>query len=421
LIPFGSHGDVHPFMGLGKALQERGHHISCMAFDHFAPLVQSMGFELISYGEQGEYEKAIDNPDLWHPRRSFDVMVDGIGKGIEPIFEAIAERFVPGETVVIAGTLAFGARVAQDKLGVPTATVHLQPGVFRTEYAIPLMAGFEFLPKLPRIARRWFFKLITLLTDQKLSRKVNPIRARLGLAPARDIMFSWVNSPELVLGLFPDWFGPPQPDWPRQTELVGFPLFDETGVRTLSSELEDFLKSGEPPIIFTPGSAMKHAHAYFEVAVEACRRLKRRGLLLTRFAEQIPARLPETVRHFDYAPFSHVLPRAAAFVHHGGVGTSAQAMACAVPQLVMPLAHDQFDNAARMVRLGVARSLPQPRFIIHRVMPLLDELLTSRAITDNCREISARIKQDTSLAKACDAIERLATRSAQPEAKLSHV
>ena len=110
--------------------------------------------------------------------------------------------------------------------------------------------------------------------------------------------------------------------------------------------------AGEPPIVFTPGSAMYHGQDFFRASVEACKQLNRRGILLTRHAEQIPADLPATIRHFSYAPFSLLLPRAAALVHHGGIGTSAQAMAAGCRQLITPFAHDQFDNADRLRRLG---------------------------------------------------------------------
>ena len=117
-----------------------------------------------------------------------------------------------------------------------------------------------------------------------------------------------------------------------------------------------------PNCSMTPGSAMRHAQEFFAESVAACQRLGRRGLLLTRFAEQVPTDLPETIRHLEYVPFSRVLPRAAALVHHGGIGTTAQALAAGIPQLVMPLAHDQPDNAARLERLGVGRTIAPRRY-----------------------------------------------------------
>jgi rhamnosyltransferase subunit B len=413
LVPFGSHGDVHPLLGLGRALRDRGHDVSCLVFEYFGPLVRRMGINHVDYGDSAEYEQAINHPDLWHPRRSFRVVADGVRKSLRPVYEAIAQRYVEGETVVVAGSLAFGARIAQDKLGVPTATVHLQPGVFRTVHDVPNFGGMTFPRRLPRFGKRLFFRLIEYLTDQHLAPSINAVRAELGLPKVHNLMFTWVNSPTLVLGLFPDWYGPPQPDWPSQTALTGFPLFDETGISPLSPELTEFLDAGEPPIVFTPGSAMKRGHAFFEAAAESCHRLNRRGMLLTRFPEQIPKSLPDGVRHFSYAPFSQILPRCAALVHHGGIGTSAQALAAGVPQLIMPLAHDQFDNAERLEHLGVARSLIPKRFQGPKVSQMLDDLTRSDEIARNCRLIADRMKREHPLDAACDRIERMIDRKAE--------
>jgi UDP:flavonoid glycosyltransferase YjiC (YdhE family) len=120
----------------------------------------------------------------------------------------------------------------------------------------------------------------------------------------------------------------------------------------VSPELERFLAAGEKPIAFTPGSAMQFGQSFFRESAKACELLNRRGILLSRHREHIPVDLPPTVRHFDYAPFSRILPRCAALVHHGGIGTTSQALAAGVPQLIMPMAHDQFDNAHRVARLG---------------------------------------------------------------------
>jgi hypothetical protein len=97
----------------------------------------------------------------------------------------------------------------------------------------------------------------------------------------------------------------------------------------LPEDVQGFLAAGDPPIVFTPGSAMQHGQLFFTESVAACQLSSRRGLLLTRFREQVPDRLPEGVCHFDYLPFSQVLPHSAALVSHGGIGTVAQGLAAA--------------------------------------------------------------------------------------------
>lgn len=417
LVPFGSHGDVHPFVGLGLALRRRGHRVTFVVNPHFWPLVQGLGFETRAMGDAAQYEEAMRDPDLWDPRKGFSVVAKGVLDGARIVFEAIRDAYVPGETVAVGGSLAFGVRMAHEALGVPSATVHLQPGILHSNHETPAYPRFETPRWWPRWFRRWFFdRIYANLVDPHVGPGLNAYRAELGLPPGRDPMRAGLHSPDLVLGFFPEWFGAPQPDWPPRVKLVGFPLYDERDATPLAPELERFLAEGAPPIAFTPGSANVHGRAFFEAAADACARLGRRGLLLTRFAEQVPADLPDGVVHVSYAPFSLLLPRVAALVHHGGVGTSAQGMASGVPQLVMPLGHDQFDNAARMRRLGVARSLLPEQFRGPAVAEQLRALVDVPEVAARCREVAGRfVGAPDPMALASEAIEALLAR-AEPAA-----
>ena len=135
-------------------------------------------------------------------------------------------------------------------------------------------------------------------------------------------------------------------------------------------------------------------------------------MLLTKFPEQLPPTLPPTAAHFAYVPLDVLLPRAAAFVHHGGVGSMSQGLAAGVPQLVMPLAHDQFDTAARIRRLGVGTGLGVRRFTGRRVARALAGLLESDAVAAACRAAAARLTVRDGLGRAAAAVEELAARRA---------
>lgn len=412
LTPVGSSGDVHPFVGLGVALRRRGHRVIVITNGHFAPLVRAAGLEFVELGTEEQYFQAISHPDLWSATRGFNAVAEMVNRLVRPMFDLLAEHHEPGHTITVGGSLALGARLAQEKLGLPMVSVHLQPALFRSrvapaKYADLVVEGF---------APDWFRRLIiwlgdVALVDPILGRPLNASRAELGLPPVRGILRSWVNSPLRVLGLFPDWFCPPQPDWPAQARLVGFPLYDEGGVTAAPPGLEEFLASGEAPIAFTPGSAMRFGQRFFAQAADACARLGRRGVLLTRFPEQIPTHLPPGVRHFDFVPLGMLLPRCAAMVHHGGIGTASQALAAGVPQLIMPLSHDQPDNAERIARLGVGTSMLPRRFKGPAVAQALRGLLESPGVGRACKEIAGRFAGVNALGNACDEIEAAAAQA----------
>ena len=337
-------------------------------------------------------------------------------------FEVIRDRNIPGESLVVAPLTGIGARVAQEALGIPLVTIQLQPAVFRSVHQVPILPILPLAGWMSRSWKRWAYWLIDeWILDPMFAPEVNAFRAELGLPPVRRLMDGWCHSPQLILGMFPEWYAPPQPDWPPQTVLTGFPLFDERGLEPIPEEVSDFLAAGDPPIVFTPGSAMQHGRSFFEESLAACRRLGRRGMLLTRFREQVPADLPTGICHVDYIPFSQVLPHAAALVHHGGIGTSAQGLAAGIPHLIMPLSHDQPDNAARLKRLGVARALPPRAYRAPAVARALRSLLDAPEVATRCRTVADRFRDADPLGVSCLAIERLAERSLRPRAASDRV
>ena len=228
----------------------------------------------------------------------------------------------------------------------------------------------------------------------------------MGLGPIRRGFTSWPFSRDRILGLFPEWFAPPATDWPSCVRLCEFPLYDASEATALAPGVITFLEAGERPIVFTPGSAMRHPSTFFRACVEACRLMDVRGVLVSPFRDQVPGDLPRSVQAIDSIPFSRLFKGAAAIVHHGGIGTSAQALCAGSPQLVMPMAFDQHDNADRLEQLGVARSLLPRRFRGTAVARLLRELLDSPAVATFCQSVCNRLRDNGSRAEACRWIEQ---------------
>jgi UDP:flavonoid glycosyltransferase YjiC (YdhE family) len=303
--------------------------------------------------------------------------------------------------------------VAQDKYAIPLATVHLSPSIFLSAHAPPRLPGLRLLPGwTPRWVTRGVLQAMGTGIDALIAPQLNAFRAEVGLDPVKGVLRGYWHSPRRVIGLFPEWFAEPQADWPPQVRLTGFPLFDEPDLSPVTEELEAFLCAGEPPVAFTPGSAMWQGRRFFEASVDACVRTGHRGLLLTRHTDHLPARLPPGVIHVHYAPFSRLLPRCAALVHHGGIGSSAQGLAAGVPQLVTPFAHDQPDNAERLRRLGVARVLPPQRYTGPRIAAALRGLTGSAAVAQACQDVAGRFAGHDAIGQTCELIEALGSPAA---------
>lgn len=387
LAPVGSHGDVHPFLGMGRALLRAGHEVTVLVNGHFRALVEEAGLRYRECGSDAQFREAVAHPDMWHPTRSLRLLSRYVGELIPDTYGEIERG---GHDLVVAHCLAFGARIAEERLGARVVTILLAPSNLRSAYETPRLPGDALLRFLPRPLRRAAFALVDRrIVDPMFGEAVNGFRARLGLAPARRIFDRWWIAERRALGLWPGWFAAPQPDWAPSVRLTDFPLWDEGDLRGVPPEVESFLAAGPPPVVFAPGTAMTQGRRFFEASLEACRRLGARALLLTRHAEQVPAPLPGFACLAPYAPFSLLLSRVAAIVHHGGVGTMAQAFASGVPQLVKPLAYDQFDNGDRVRRLGCGAMLPDRRYTPRRAAAALRRLLDAPL---RCGEIAARVR-----------------------------
>jgi len=405
LITLGSAGDVHPFVGIGRALKSRGHRVTVATNDYFAPVVREAGLEFAGISPCEAYVSLQSNPDIWRPLKGFRILVKDFFLPLtRPIYQLVS-GFNPRETIVVASIFSFGARVGHEKLKFPFVSLHLQPACFTSEYE-PI-EGIPLLSRLPLRSRKFLLATLeTLVSDPLLGPTINTLLSELELPKARRFLSAWAHSPQKIIGLFPEWFAPPQPDWPPQTELAGFYSYDRSGENPLGSEIMQFLDSGDAPIVFTPGTANLHSTEFFRTAVEASRLLGKRAVLLTHHRNALPDKLPDSIAHCDYLPFSAILPRVAAIVHHGGIGTAVQAMAAGIPQLVVPLAYDQPDHAARIERLGVGTSLRPSRFHGQKAAERLGQLLADREMKNRLVEISGKIDFQRTVEAACRAIEQ---------------
>ncbi|HTU93489.1 MAG TPA: glycosyltransferase [Gemmataceae bacterium] len=402
LVSTGSAGNMLPFIGLGAALRARGHVVTLIASGAGTETACQAGLEVIDLDDPQARPK-LPTTDAATVRKPGFLRTLGSHavRHMRRVFQLIADRQAAGKTVIVAPGWLFGARIAQEKLGMPLATVYLQPLLFGSVYDTPGLPGW-----VPRWIPRLVNALVEHSVDRGLAPAIDAFRAELGLPPVHRPVLRWWRSPELVIGFFPAWYSAPQPDWPAQTLLGGFPLYDAPAT-IVSPELEEFLSDGEPPLVFSQAWMIQDAREYFAASVEAAQRLGRRAVLLTAHRQQLPRSLPRSIRHFGFVPLSALLPRAAALVHHGGIGTIGQALAAAVPQLTVPMILDQFDNSRRLYRLGVSANVRAAAYRPATVARLLRGLLESPAVAKRCRRYAALSREDKPFEKACLALEQL--------------
>jgi rhamnosyltransferase subunit B len=407
IVVVGSGGDVLAMIELGRTLVARGHRVRMLSSPNFARRIRAAGLAFHPCVSRDEEWPSIHDPGLWKAGGGYRILFDALLNAVPETYRAIEAHYIPGRTVIVANAGAMAARIARETLDAPLATVHLQPIMLRSRNHQPgLMMSKRWTP-LIRAVRSVLIPLVDRsVFDALLAPGLNKFRATLGLPPVSRLFAKWIHSPDLVLGMFPEWFAQPENDWPPHTYLAGFPPVDPSERPTNEdSELDAFLDAGPPPIAFAFPTTEPFARPFFEASVEACHRLgDRRGVLFTRLSENLPP-LPVNMRHFRYDPSSRVLPRMAGLVHHGSIDVMAAAFAAGIPQIVVPLNFDQPDNGARLSALGAGSVIRAASYTPESVPRVLNEVLASRTVRAKCRSLAAQIRRTDSMGIACDLLE----------------
>ena len=390
----GSAGDVHPFIAIGQVLARRGHEVELVTSPHFASRIEAAGLTCTPVGTEADFEHVVHHADLWNPRSCFPVLWQAIAQRLVEAHSLLVARAQPGRTVLVGSTLAIPVRLAQETHGLPAAMVHLSPVCMWSAQAPAVLPGLGDLSGWPPALVRLIQSVVERsFIDRVVAPGFDRIRQDLGLPPVRRLLSRWIHSPQRVVCAWPDWFSPKQSDWPAQAVTTGFARWSGTQGQSLAPALLDFLNAGPAPIGFTPGSAMAQGRDFFARAVASSAALNQRALLITPYADQLPNPLPPHAHAVSYAPFDALLPRLAALVHHGGIGTTAQALAAGLPQAVLPFAHDQFDNATRLVKCGVALRLTA-RSSVRQWTDSLDRLQNDASIAAACQRHAELMAND---------------------------
>ncbi|MBW4417744.1 MAG: glycosyltransferase [Myxacorys californica WJT36-NPBG1] len=404
LATIGSLGDLHPMIALGLGLQERGHEVVVATHAEYRPTIEALGFE---FGAMRPHNAAESEPALMAQLMDTRTGTESVVKGLMSVVrETYADLLAAAQNAdfIIAGEVVYPARSVAETLGIPWAIAELSPISFLSAYDLPVfpgLPGLTVLRSLPPVVTRRVIDSANLAT-WNWSKPLQQLRQELGLPPVGNPITTSKFSPYLVLALFSAVFAAPQPDWPASTVQPGFVFYD--GNSELTPELKEFLDAGEPPIVFTLGSAaVFDPRNFYGESIEAAKRLNRRAVLLIGKNPR-PSGLTSDIVAFDYAPYSAIFSRACVVVHQGGIGTTAQALRAGCPTVVMPYSHDQPDNAARLERLGTSRTIPRIRYRAERVVNVLRDVLGNSRYAKNAAAIQQVISSEDGVGGACDAI-----------------
>jgi rhamnosyltransferase subunit B len=411
IATIGSLGDLHPCLALALELGRRGHRVTIASTEYYRGKVEELGIEFHSMRPNWDPTDQELIRQCENLRRGPEILYR---KLVLPELRATYDDLISvaaGADLLIAGELVYAAPLVAEKLSLRWVSGILSPFSFFSSQDPSILVNAPSLIHLRKMGWRAYRAGLNLgrLATWHWSNPVRDLRRELGLRTDCDPLFRDKYSPDLVLALFSRWLAQPQLDWPRQTIQTGFVYFDRQKAEDApSTELTAFLAAGHAPIIFTQGSiAVHHPGSFYEVSIEAAKRLGRRAVLLG--AKTMAEASSSQVLVLPYLPYSQVFPHGAVNVHQGGSGTSGQALRAGRPMLVVPYGWDQPDNAARIQRLGAGLHLARTNYSPDTTTKALHRLLHEPHFARRAAQVGAAMKEENGEALACDAIEAVLT------------
>jgi UDP:flavonoid glycosyltransferase YjiC (YdhE family) len=343
--------------------------------------------------------------DPW--RGTERILCEGLLPYLRETYEDL-ERAVANADLLVSHAIVLPGVLLAEKTGMPWASAVLAPISMMSIYDPPHATASPWINKLwsfGPLVNRALGSMVRAKT-KSWCEPIHAMRRELGLPAGRHPLFEGQHSPDLVLAMFSHVIGEPQKDWPASARQTGFCFFHPSA--SMPDALRRFLDSGPPPIVFTLGSAaVLAAGEFFVESADAVRRLGCRAVLVAGKESSVAA--DKNMFVAEYAPYAELFPRAAAVVHQGGIGTTAQCLRAGCPALIVPFAHDQPDNAARVKRIGAGRMMTRGRYRGPRAARELGTLLGGDSYQNHAREIANELALEDGVETACRALmERMA-------------
>lgn len=407
---FGSLGDVHPKIALGLELRNRGYEVVFNVMEAFREKFQTLGFEISPLRpnlnpEDRELARRLMDIKTGSELMFKEILIPNLQAMYEDLTQAVANA-----DLLITGEVVLPAKSVVEKTGIKWVSTSLAPISFLSTDdpcvypTAEILENFRFMPK-------FFHEFILYTAKKTLVNWFEPyrkFRRELGLDENHDPMFGEKYSKTLHLAMFSKALAKPQPDWARSLQ-TGFCFYDgQQDLGSMPEDLVKFLDNGEPPIVFTLGSAaVMDARDFYEQSIAAAKLVNKRAVMLYGIFNEPPKGLDKDRVGFDYAPYSQIFPRSCAVVHQGGVGTTSQVLRAGIPSIIMPYSHDQPDNAARCKRLGLSETINRNNYKAENVAKLLNKILSDSNYNLNAKVAKKIVDSENGTQIACDAIEIL--------------
>ncbi len=372
LSTIGSRGDVQPLVALALRLRELGHDAGVCAPPGYDELLDGFGLAHFPVGH-----------DLrLGPRKVPGGAVGTVGAQFDALRAAAADC----DAIVGAAAMQIAGRSIAEMFEIPYVYAAYAPAALpSTRHPPPPAHG---PPRPEGLDNRTMWDVDAQWWNDTWRQGLNAERAAIGLDPVNDVRSHVITDRPLLAA------DPTLAPWPSPSELevvqTGAWLMPDR--RPLSAELRTFLDAGAPPILFGFGS-MRAPRAPASTLVAAARALGYRAVVLRGWAGLGSSDDSADWLSVGETNLQALLPRVAAIVHHGGSGTTTQAMRAGIPQVVVPHEFDQPYYAERVAALGIGTRHAASEPTADSLAEALDRSLTT-PVPARARTLATAVRTD---------------------------
>lgn len=407
LAPVGTRGDVQPMLALGVALEKAGHEVTIFVAENYRSSVEALGLRYVRGGEDAQHLMTHREVKVRGPLR-----FSKYGRALEVGRIMVREQFAALEEASVGADLIVGTLLLN---AGPSVAEHLGIPCFRACYFPATIPTAELpSPIVPVLgAPPWFnratWELNRFVGNMGLRGLVNEYRVSRKLTPIEDLDAHSLANLTMLMA-FDTGFVPLPRDWPV-VHPTGYWFLESR--EPLPADVEEFLAAGEKPVYIGFGSMPSKDPAQLTaITLEAVRKAGCRALISSGWAGMGEAVRDPRCKVIGAVNHAALFPRLSAFVHHGGAGTTAEALRSGVPQIIVPHMFDQHDWASRVHADGLGPAPLKRRFKADALASALRETVGNTAMMRRAQSRAEPIRASRGTERAVEAIvEQVSARS----------
>lgn len=384
LCTLGTRGDIKPFIEIARRLRSYNVRTVFLSNENWQPAVAPLVDEFHAIAPEDETQSGRDD------HRFFQ---ENTLPSFSKSFSLLDSRsdITADNTLIIYRSNMLGIEAQIEKYRYTAVKIALQPTALKSKTRLPWPLTGLSKHRYSRYITGLIMPLIYLVATftGRYRFAINAFRKTHGLPPYR-IGQTAENLAAMTIMLCPAWFAQPQPDWPANTRCAGFPLSPPTNH---DLTFETFVRQHGSPVVATPGTGVTDINAFARRVIAACEQLALPLVFLSKTPLTLDTAVKTPFLHKSFIDLAAVLPESRLLIHHGGIGTTSEALRAGIPQIIFPNKFDQPDNAYRVAQYGIGAAVFDHAITTDKLVEIVQFYLTDNEVQNRLQAISADIQR----------------------------